>query len=182
MDTNDQRKDSVNSLEGKVQHYNQVKYCGLKAKPALKDIQHLKGAITELAVVTALFFASLAGGDFNVIIGLSITVTVLATFLILWDFFHIRKTRDYRISTLTLISLDVFVFIASCITLHYWRMMLNGNVGNNSLDSLYALDALMLALMILIVYGRIYFKGKKSFFVFCFFFVELIIKNSQRSN
>lgn len=100
MHTNDERKDS----DGEVQYNPRVKYCGLKAKPILKDFNNLKGAIAELAVVLALFLASLAGGDFNVIIGLSITVTVLATFLILWDFVHIRKTRDYRVSTLTLIT------------------------------------------------------------------------------
>ena len=95
----------------------------------------------ELIVVFILFVSSVADGDFKLIVILSIIVTVLASLLILYDLYDLRKRRDFRKPVLFLMALDCVVLIASSIVVHFWRLMVDGEIGEDILDTLYGLDA-----------------------------------------
>jgi len=109
--------------------------------PRATDFWALKGSILELIVVFILFISSLANGDFRLIVILSIIVTVLASMLIIYDLYDMRKRRDFRKPVLFLVALDCAVLIASSIVLNFWRMMVDEEIGEDILDTLYGLDA-----------------------------------------
>ena len=109
-------------------------------RPTVRDLWDLKGAILELMVVTALFFASLGNGDMRSILLLSIFVTVLATLLIIADMYDMRKKRDFRRIKLALLGLDAVVLIASGVVLHYWILNTDDVIGDEHVPTLFALD------------------------------------------
>ena len=108
--------------------------------PTRRDIWELKGSITELAIVTVLFIASLCNGDFGTILGLSIAVTILACILILMDFRELYKKRDFRKLVLFLVGLDCVVLITSSIVLHHWSQIFSGSLSEEQIPVYYSLD------------------------------------------
>ena len=111
-------------------------------KPTRRDIWELKGAILELIIVAALFFAALSDdSDFQSIVALSIAVTVLACFLIMYDLYEMKKKRDFRAILIALIALDCVVLTASSIVLHFWVLVYNDAIPESNIGTYYALDA-----------------------------------------